>query len=51
MQADQADEPDEGTARRLSAYPTADERLKLVDEDSDADAWLRGDSVDLEGWR
>jgi len=44
------DEPDEGTARRLSAYPTSDDALKLVDESTDADAWIRGDTVDLEVW-
>ena len=51
MQAENTDEPTEGTARRLRAYPTRDGALKIVDERSDADAWLRGESVDVEVWR
>jgi len=35
------------TAHRLSAYPTSDDALKLVDEQSDADAWIRGEPTEV----
>jgi len=36
---------------KIVSYQTADECLKLVEPNNDADAWLRGESVDVEVWR
>jgi len=35
------------TESDVEAYTTGDDCLKLVDEGTDADAWIRGKSVDL----
>ena len=32
----------------LEAYQTHDDRLKIVDEGTDVDAWIRGDATEVE---
>jgi len=38
---------DTTTERSTASYQTHDGRLKIVDETTDADAWIRGDATEV----